>query len=905
MQKTILNNLVSFGTDFDSSVLHKNSIIRLRSISLLSRVFIFTVLITVTALSEGFAQSDKELGKNKFSSRSDSSFVDPDTIQRQDSIILLPLSKIDTILSKDAIESRVDYEALDSMKIDMLTEKVYLYGSAQVNYEDIQLNADYIELDLKNNTVFADGRPDSTGKMAGLPVFKEGSQEYDAERITYNFDSKKGKITSVRTQEGEGFIKGNEVKKSGTSIMYIKNGYYTTCNLDEPHFSLATAKLKIIPGDKIITGPTVLKIDNIPTPLGLPFGFFPNKKGRSSGIVIPTYGDSRALGFFLRNGGFYWGISENLDAKITGDIYSLGSWGSALTTRYKKRYKYNGNINLSYTKRKEGFIELPSYSEVNNMFLRWNHAQDSKAKPGSRFSANVNLGSSSNFQNNLNSFSNDYLTNTFQSSITYTNSFPTKPYNLTLSARHSQNTQSEQFDISLPDVSFNFSRQFPFKNVGKIGNEWWRSIYKNFGVSLSSAAANRLTVQENKLRLSEFSELSQDFKNGIRHSIPLSTSFKLLKHATVSPSASLSETWILSSIRKSVDQAGTVVKDTIFGFERASAASFNAALNTKLYSLYQYKKGKIAAIRHVMTPSISFSFQPEISDGIQRYTDTSGVINKYSIFEGSIYGTPNRTRSGRVGFGLINNLEMKVRTDKDSTGLKKIKLLENLGLSTSYNLSADSLNWAPISANGRTRIGKFLSFQFNGTLDPYGFVTDSLGRHTKVNQSAKDTQDEWLRLTNGSVAFNFRLTGKGKDGKKPNNEPKKSKYATDDELEHINANLDQYIDFSIPWSLNVSYNIRYSKPTKTSSVTQTLNFNGDLSLTDNWKIGATSGWDFTNNDFSYTSLNINRDLHCWQLAVNWIPFGPRQSYNITLNVKSAVLQDLKLNRRRDFYDLIQ
>lgn len=869
------------------------------------------MLITVTALSDVFSQSNEELGKINFNPGPDSTlipldsiFITPDSVKQEDSSIISSPSKIDTILSPDAIESRVDYEATDSMRIDMVTEKVFLYGAAQVNYENIQLNADYIELDLKNNTVFADGRPDSTGTMVGLPVFKEGPQEYNAEKITYNFESKKGKITSVRTQEGEGFIKGNEVKKSGTDVMYIRNGYYTTCNLEDPHFSLATSRLKIIPGDKIVTGPTVLKIDNIPTPLGLPFGFFPNKKGRSSGIVIPTYGDSRALGFFLRNGGFYWGINEYFDATITGDIYSLGSWGAAVTSRYKKRYKYNGNVNLSYTKRKEGFEELPTYQEINNMFLRWNHAQDSKAKPGSRFSANVNLGSSSNFRNNLNSFSNDYLTNTFQSSITYTNSFPTKPFNLTLSARHSQNTQSEQFNINLPDVSFNFSRQFPFKNVGKIGNEWWRSIYKNLGISFRSEATNRLTVQENKLRISEFGELSQEFKNGIRHNVPLSTSFKLLKHATVSPSVNFSETWILSSIRKTVNEEGILVRDTVVGFERAASANFNAALNTKLYSLYQYKKGKVAAIRHVMTPSISFNFQPEISDGIQRYTDTNGVVNRYSIFEGSIYGQPDRRRSGRVGFGLLNNLEMKVRTDKDSTELKKIKLLENLGFSTSYDLSADSLNWAPISANGRTRIGKFLSFQFNGTLDPYGFVTDSTGRQTRVNRSSKETQDEWLRLTNGSVAFNFRLTGKGKDGKKAN-EPKKSKYATDEEMEMINANIDQYIDFSIPWSLNVSYNIRYSKPTNTSNVTQTLNFNGDLSLTDNWKIGATSGWDFTNNDFSYTSLNINRDLHCWQLAVNWIPFGPRQSYNITLNVKSAVLQDLKLNRRRDFYDLIQ
>jgi hypothetical protein len=862
------------------------------------------VLITVITTSNGFSQSNEELGKINFIPSPNSDRLQSDSLARIDSLNFINSPKIDTTLSKDAIEHKVEYDAIDSMKIDMATEKVYLYGSAQVNYEDIQLNADYIELDLKNNVVFANGRPDSVGEMAGMPIFKEGPQVYETGKMTYNFKTQKGKITEVRTQEGEGFIKGNEVKKSRSDVMYIKDGYYTTCNLDEPHFSLATTKLKIIPGDKIITGPTVLKIDNIPTPLGLPFGFFPNKKGRSSGIVIPTYGDSRALGFFLRNGGFYWGINDNLDARITGDIYSLGSWGSALTTRYRKRYKYNGNVNISYTKRKEGFEELASYSEVNNMFVRWNHSQDSKARPGSRFSANVNLGSSSNFRNNLNSFSNDYLTNTFQSSVTYTNSFPNKPFNLTMSARHSQNTQSEQFNINLPDVSFNVSRQFPFKSFGKIGNEWWRSIYKNLGISTRSEASNRLSVQENKLRVSEFNELSQDFQNGIRHSIPLSTSFKLLKHATISPSANFAEIWAFRSIRKSTDNEGVLDRDTVLGFERGATASFNASINTKLYSLYQYKKGKVAAIRHVMTPSVSFNFQPQVSDGIQRYTDTAGVINKYSIFEGNIYGTPSRTRSGRVGFGLLNNLEMKVRTDKDSSGLKKIKLLENFGLSSSYDLSADSLQWAPISANGRTRIGRFLSFQFNGTLDPYGFVTDSLGTKTRVNKSAKETQNEWLRLTNGSVAFNFRLTGKGKDGKKPN-EPRKSKYATDEEMELINSNIDQYVDFNIPWSLNVSYNIRYTKPTSQSNVTQTLNFNGDLSLTENWKIGMTSGWDFTSNDFSYTSLNINRDLHCWQLAVNWIPFGPRQSYNITLNVKSAVLQDLKLNRRRDFYDLIR
>lgn len=854
-------------------------------------------------MSSSFAQKGEEFGKLNLKAP-DSALVKVETVDslRLDSSIPAPLTKIDTTISKDAIKSRVDYESKDSMRIDLLTEKVYLYGEAQVNYEDIQLNADYIEVDLKNNTVLANGIPDSAGNMTGLPVFKEGTQEYEAGKMIYNFKSKKGKITEVKTQEGEGFIKGNEVKKSGDDVMYIRNGYYTTCNLPDPHFSLATSKLKIIPGDKIVTGPTVLKIDNIPTPLGLPFGFFPNKKGRSSGIIIPTYGDSRTLGFFLRNGGFYWGISEYIDASITGDIYSLGSWGSNLDSRYRKRYKYNGNVNITYSKRKEGIEETPTYSEINNMFVRWMHTQDSKARPGSRFSANVNLGSSSNFRNNLNSFSNDYLTNTFQSSITYSNSFPSKPFNLTVSARHNQNTQTKAFNINLPDVSFNVTRQYPFKSFGKIGNEWWRSIYKNLGVSYGSALTNQLSTYDTLIAINRFGELSQDFRNGVRHNVPISTSFKLFKYANLSPSFNYNEVWSFETIRKTINpETNTIETDTIGGFERGSSYNLNTALTTKFYSLYQFRKGKLSAIRHVMTPSVSFNYQPEITTGRLNYTDTLGKTTEYSIFEQTVYGRPDRVKSGQIGLGLLNNLEIKVRSDKDTTGLKKIKLLENLSINTSYNLTADSLNWSPLSVNGRTRIGKFLSLQFGGILDPYA-INDSTGR--KINKANREVDGNLFRLTSGSFALNFRLEGKGKDGKKQG-EPKKSKYATQDDLDYINANLDQYVDFNIPWSLNVSYNLRYTKPGKTSAVTQTMNFNGDISLTENWKIGATSGWDFERNDFTYTSVNINRDLHCWQLAINWIPYGPRQSYNLTLNVKSSVLQDLKLNRRRDFYDVIR
>ncbi len=809
--------------------------------------------------------------------------------------------KEDTTISEDAIKSKVIYIADDSMRFDMSVEKVYLFGNAQVNYENIQLNANYIEVDLANNLVLADAFPDSSGEMKGYPVFKEGNQEYEAGKMTYNFETKKGKISEVKTQEGDGFIKGNEVKKTGSDIMYIRNGYYTTCNLDDPHFSLATSKLKIIPNDKIITGPTVLKIDKVPTPLALPFGFFPNKKGRSSGIVIPTYGDSRTLGFFLRNGGFYWGISDQIDMTLTGDIYTLGSWGSNFNTRYKKRYQYNGNLNLSYANIINGYKEFPNYAESKEFFVRWSHAQDPKSRPGSRFSASVNAGTRTNFTNNLNSFTQDYLTNTFQSSISYTNSFPSQPFNMTVSARHDQNTQTGAFNINIPDVAFNVSRQYPFKKMGKIGNEWWRSIYKNFGLSYNSSASNQLRTYDTLIAINRANELSRDFNNGFRQSVPISTSFKLLKYLNVNPSISTSQIVNFRTIRKSLDADNKLKIDTLNEIRTGETFAFNTALTTKIYGLVQFKKGKIKGIRHVITPSFTYNFQPEVSTGIRSYTNANDREIKYSIFEEGVYGSPNRSRSERLGISVLNNLEMKVRTDKDSTGSKKITIFENLGFSTDYNTILDSLNWSPISVNGRTRIGRLFTLQFNGTLDPYAFDTTSNGSPFKINRSWRDETGKYVRLTNGNVALNLGFKG----GQKKPKEKRKSKYATDEEMEYINSHPEEFVDFNIPWSINFSYNIRYSKPGYEETITQTLNFNGDISITDNWKVGFTSGWDFERKDLTFTSLSINRDLHCWQMAINWVPFGPRQSYNITLNVKSAVLQDLKLNRRRDFYDVIQ
>ncbi len=856
-------------------------------------------------MSTAFCQENTEL---KFTQ--DSSFLVQDSLGAvQDSVqtgstleIRQQTPSVDTSISKDAIETKIDYKAKDSIRIDQIEEKVYLYGDAQVNYENIQLNAAYIELDLAKNIVIANGIPDSSGEYIGLPIFKEGPQQYEAGKMTYNFESKKGKIEEVKTQEGDGFIKGNEVKKTGTDVMYIRNGYYTTCNLEHPHFSLATSKLKIIPNDKIVTGPTVLKIDQVPTPLALPFGFFPNKNGRSSGILIPTYGDSRELGFFFRDGGFYWGANDYFDASLTGDIYTLGSWATNFRSNYKNRYHYGGNISLSYSNLKRGYEGFPDYSESKEFFVRWNHQQDAKARPGSRFSANVNLGSRENFVNNLNSFDTDYLTNSFQSSISYSNSFPSKPYNLTISARHDQNTQTGAFNLSLPDVSFNVSRLYPFKNYGKIGNEWWRSIYKNLGVSYNSTATNQLRTYDTLLSVDRFPELREDFNNGVRHAIPINTSFKLFKYFNLNPSFNYSEVWAFKTYKQSFDTVTNRVDiDTVGGFQRGASYNFNTNLTTKIYGMYQFKGNGIKAIRHVMTPQVSFNYQPEITTGNEVYINGQGNEVSYNIFQGTVYGSPARRESGRVGLSLLNNLEMKVGSKKDSTGTKKVTLFENLGFSTSYDISADSLNWSPLSANARTRIGKFFTLQFNGSFDPYGLDSAT---ERRINESWNSQEGKILRLTSANIALNFRLQGGNSKAKK---KPKEyaSEYGTDEELENINLHPERYVDFQVPWSINIRYNIRYNKPAYEEFITQTMNFGGDIGLTENWRIGFNSGWDFERQDLTYTSVSIYRDLHCWQLAVDWIPYGPRQSYNITLNVKSSVLQDLKLNRRRDYFDIIQ
>jgi hypothetical protein len=796
---------------------------------------------------------------------------------------------VDTINSPDALEFPVKYMAKDSIRIDMKSKKVYLFGEAEVYYEDIELKAELIEIDMDSNVVTARGKQDSTGKYFGEPVFTEKDSKVNSHEMKYNFNTKKGLIVDAVTHEGENYIHGDKIYKTPDDILYIKHGKYTTCNLKHPHYWFSANKLKIIPEDKIVTGPANLVIEGVPTPIGIPFGFFPNSNKQKSGIIIPTFGESGQYGFFLLGGGYYAAISDNLSTQITGDYYSKGSWAGNMLTNYKKRYKYTGALNTNFAVFKNGFKEFPSYSETQNFFIRWNHTQDPKAQPNSIFSANVNFGNSQNYTNNFNSTGDQYLSTSFNSSVSYKKSFAGKPYSFSLNGYHSQNTLNKTVTVRMPELAFNVSRLYPFKRKVAVGNQ---KLYEKIGVSYSMSAKNEVTAQDSLFSTRNLNLLKDEFQNGMKHSIPLSTSFKLLNYFTVNPALNYSEVWYIESIRKTLNNDSTITTKSKNGFERGNSYNMSISTSTRIFGMYQYRGKMIKALRHVMTPSLGFTYTPENNSGLKSYTDATGETVEYSIFEEGIYGTTNASESGLINLGLLNNFEMKVRNRKDSLGKdKKIKLLEALKFSTNYNVISDSLNWSNILINARTNIKK-LNLNFTGSYDPYALDSNlATGTVTKVNTTELSRNGRLGRLTSANVAAGFSFRSK------KTNTQKESNYGSEEELEYINANPSEFVDFNVPWTLNVSYNVRYSQPQYTSSVVQTLNFSGDVSLTNKWKIGMRSGYDFEAKDLSYTSVDIYRDLHCWEMTFNWIPFGPRQSYLFTIRVKSALLQDLKLTRR--------
>lgn len=799
---------------------------------------------------------------------------------------------------KKPFEDPIFSTATDSTVYSLDGKKVFLYGDATVNYQKIELKANYIEFNMEKKEVFAKGLPDSTGKIVGSPVFKDGGQTYEMDDIYYNFNSKKAKITGVITNQDGSYMHSQVTKKMEDNTVNLSGGKFTTCDAHHPHYYIAITKGKVIPNDKIISGPAYLVIEDVPLPLGIPFGFFPNTRSRASGIIIPTYGEEVQRGVSLTGGGFYFGLSDYLDLKVTTDIYSFGSWAVRTNSTYRQRYKYSGTIGIDVSKIITDNVDANSYS------FRWNHSQDTKASPNSNFSANVNFSSTNHNTYNAQSI-NSYLENNINSSISYSRNFVGTPFRMTAGLSHSQNNISKIVSVTFPRVSISMDKLYPFAKKSNVGAPSW---YEKIGFSVNTSIDNKVSVLEKNLFKSS---IVDSMSNGIKHDIPLATSFNLLKFIIVSPSISYSEYWYSKTIRKHWNPAdSTVVEDTVAGFSRAWQYSTGVSMGTKIYGMFNFGKDKaIQAIRHVLTPSISFNYNPDFSD--PRYgfyktyqsTPDSNKFQKYSIYERGIYGGPGSYKAGSIGFSLGNNLEMKVRSTKDTVNnFKKIKILESLNFNTSYNLLADSLNWSPISFSGNTRLFDKISINFSGQLDPYTFDVNH-----RINKFEYNSSGKLARLTSFSMGFDFALNSSKKDKNKNNQPPgdQNSRNSNDPEFGQsmgTNYQNQQNVDFDIPWNLRMNYNFSYSKQFVEKNTNQTLGFSGDLSLTPKWKIGFTSGYDFKSNKLTTTSVNIYRDLHCWEMRLTLIPLGLRKSYSFQINVKSGMLQSLKWSKRDSYLD---
>jgi lipopolysaccharide assembly outer membrane protein LptD (OstA) len=793
--------------------------------------------------------------------------------------------------SDEVIKSKIKYHAQDSIRVDIEHEIVYLYGNATVDYEDLNLTANYIVIDMANKELFAQGTKDTAGVLSGTPEFSQGDQKFRSNEIRYNFQTKKGRINYVITKEGEGYIHGEVVKKDPENNFYIKNGQYTTCDLDTPHFAISSRKLKVISKNKIVTGPAYLTIEQIPTPILIPFGFFPNKAGRSSGIIFPSFGESAQRGFYFQHLGYYFGFSDYFNLALTSDIYTKGSYTVDAISSYKKKYRYQGNLRFSYAYTINSEKELPDYSLTKDYHINWTHTKDSKSSPNSTFSALVSAGTSNYYRNTISSVGN-YLSNTLNSSISYSYNFPDKPINFSLGVNHTQNTITHYIKVSAPDLSFNISRISPFKRKNAVGQQRW---YEKIGTSLSVRSVNYAETTDS---LFFTDNTLKNLKNGIQAVVPISTSFNLLKYFNVSPNASFTDRFYFRNTEYNWNnQTNQIDTININRFSQAYDYNFGIGMSTRIYGMYQFHKGFIKAIRHVMTPSAGLTYRPDFGDSRYGYYktlqyDAAGNTRQYSIYQNNVYGGPSNGKFGNLAFSLDNNLEMKVKTDSDTGAVdKKIKLLESFRISGGYNLIADSMKLSVISVNARTTLFDKFSINWNSTLDPYAY--DSQSRDYDRSQYSVDKRP--FRLTQSNVSMNFSLN-------KKRNAENNGKYSQAD-IDYINAHPDEYVDFTIPFNLNVSYTYSYSKiGAKKSTITQSASFTGDLSITSKWKIGFYSWYDLSKGQFTNMSLNIYRDLHCWEMRMNWIPFGGQESYNFQINVKASILQDLKLLKKKDFYD---
>ncbi|MEW7291680.1 putative LPS assembly protein LptD [Aquimarina sp. 2304DJ70-9] len=840
-------------------------------------------------------------------------------------------TKKDTIATEPQLLSdKVDYKATDYMRLSRKENKMYLYNEAEIIYGDMQINAGSIIVDNEKNEVYAYGIKDSLGEYAQPPIFKQAQNVVEPDSIRFNFDTEKALIFNSRTEQNGFKIKNEVSKRENDSVIYMKNVKFTTSeNIEDPEYYFYARRIKFVPKKKIVTGLVNMFIADVPTPLGLPFGYFPLTEDRTSGFIIPNPGEESARGYFLQNGGYYFAISDYVDLTLLGDYYTNGSYTFAVESAYALRYRFRGNLRFRFENNLQSERGFPDFSRTTTYNIQWSHSQDAKANPNSRFSASVNFGSSDFFQQSTNQLNTgNFLNNQISSSISYAKTFQGDPQvNVNVAATHNSNTNTGIVNLSLPNVNASVSRIFPF--APKVGVK--KGIIHNINTQYNFRGENRITTDDDAL----FSaEMFEDSRMGMQHTIPLSTNFKIFKYLSATMGTNFQESWVFETINQSYDStanegAGEVVRDTITGFDTFRTYNFSTSIGTTIYGTFNFKKGKkIQAIRHTMRPSISYNINPAFDEFYDTYTVTDNPnttdideteVVEYSRFEGGFFGAPSNVFSSSIGFSLGNNLEMKVKSkDTTATEPKKITLLNNLNFSTSYNIAGDSLKLSPLSITGNIPIiQNKLDINFNAQLDPYALDNNN----RKIDVWNIDNGGSLFRLTRASANFGYSFSNRDFEKGAVNEDPFENQNFRNegrpDDLFGGNTNFREgqsYVkdkdkgpdkdvknyNYKIPWSLRLAYNVNYSNNARQNEISShSVQFSGDIELSPRWTVGASSGYDLKDPGFTFTNLRFQRDLESWTMSFNWIPFSERTSWNFFIGIKSSVLSDIKYDKRRE------
>ena len=827
---------------------------------------------------------------------------------------------VDSLAPKKGFLDAPVFGKNDSMFYMVKERKVYAYHHSEVDYQEMKLTSDYMMMDLEDKTILAYGLPNDTSEFGNRPIFVQaGREDIIMDTIRHNLDTSKSKIKGIFTKEGEGILRGGIVKRMPDETINIAGAQYTTCDADHPHFYFQLTKAKMIPNKKLIMAPTYFVMEDVPIYfIGLPFGFVPLNNQRNSGFIMPTFGEQSLKGFYLKDGGYYFAPNDYMDLTLLAGIYTLGSWETSLSSRYAKRYKYRGNVNLNYAKEMFGDRGSTDFGNMTNFRIQWSHTQDPKANPYSTFAASVNYSNSGYNKYSSNNI-NDYVTSQTNSSISYSRRWEGKPYSLSTNMSHSQNSRDSMVQLSFPNISFNVSRIYPFKRKERVGKERW---YEKISMTYAMTFANKVTVKEDELFTQE---MVDKMKNGANHTIPVSATFNIFNAINFTPSVNYTERWYFDKVHKewNPDTNSQEITDTIRGFYRLYNYSFSGSLTTNVYGRFRFKSRNFAIreLRHVMTPSVSFAYTPDFGQDKFGYyepiqVDSTGRMGYYSPYESGIYGVPGRNRSASMTFSLKNTLEMKVRSRSDSTGMKKIKVIDDLSFRGSYNFLADSMNLSTISVGFRTTAIPGMNVNLNMVFDPY-VVDQTTGR--RINKFLIKEEGKLARLSSVGMSFPYSFNG----GATPAENPNAINYGAEGyipgqdifdetgvvgEENRIDPNIRRramssvYYDFSIPYNFGFNYSINYTNNGVRKTITQTMSFNASVNLTPKWAITYNGGYDFKAKKLTPGMFNLTRDLHCWQMNFSWVPTGFMKSWSFNIAVKSGVLRDVKYDKRSSFYD---